>query len=118
MLNNPMISLIVNFVDLQSDQNILPARKYITGDSLSYLPKVGDVLAVEIDINSQLAVSLSINDLRFFNDTHEQPQVPAKCYVVKQITTKLMVNDACDNVDYLLEEVSFVEARKMFINKQ
>ncbi|MCD9556597.1 hypothetical protein GRJ22_09115 [Photobacterium carnosum] len=118
MLNNPMISLMVNFVDLQSDQNILPARKYITGDSLSYLPKVGDVLAVEIDINSQLAVSLSINDLRFFNDTHEQPQVPAKCYVVKQITTKLMVNNACDNVDYLLKEVSFVEARKMFINKQ
>ena len=71
MLNNPMISLMVNFVDLQSDQNILPVRKYITGDSLSYLPKVGDVLAVEIDIASQLAVSLSINDLRFFNDTHE-----------------------------------------------
>ncbi|MEC6822948.1 hypothetical protein [Photobacterium piscicola] len=115
MLNNPMISLMVNFVDLQSDQNILPVRKYITGDSLSYLPKVGDVLSVEIDIDSQLAVSLSINDLRFFNDTHEQSQVPAKCYVVKQITTKLMVNNACDNVDYLLEEVSFVAAREMLL---
>ncbi|MEC6814688.1 hypothetical protein VXS05_06415 [Photobacterium toruni] len=115
MLNNPMISLMVNFIDLQSEQNILPIRKYITGDSLSYLPKVGDVLAVEIDIDSQLAVSLSINDLRFFKNTHEQAQVPAKCYVVKQIATKLMVNDACDNVDYLLEEISFVAAREMLV---
>ena len=113
-----MVSLMVNFIDLQSDQNILPVRKYITADSLSYLPKIGDVLSVEIDIYSQLAVSLSINDSRFFSDTHKQPQVPAKCYTVKQIITKLMVNEDCDNVDYLLEEVSFVEAKKILINNK
>ena len=119
MLNNPMISLIVNFIDLQSDQNILPARKYITADNLSYLPQVGDVLAVEIDIDTQRAVSLSINDSRFFNASHDQPQIPAKCYIVKQIATKLMVNEDCDNIDYLLEGLSFVAARDVFfrINK-
>lgn len=115
MLNNPMISLMVNFIDLQTDQNIIPVRKYITADSLSYLPRVGDVLTAEIDIDTQLAVSLSINDAQFFNGSHEQPQIPAKCYVVKQIAKKLMVNEACDNIDYLLDEVSFVAARDIFL---
>ncbi|WP_305809773.1 hypothetical protein [Photobacterium kishitanii] len=65
----------------------------------------------------QLPVSLAINDAQFFNGSHEQPQIPAKCYVVKQIAKKLMVNDACDNIDYLLEEVSFVAARDVFLAK-
>ncbi|PSW61844.1 hypothetical protein C0W54_08345 [Photobacterium kishitanii] len=118
MLNNPMIALMVNFIDLQSDQNIIPARKYITADSLSYLPRVGDVLTAEIDIDTQLPVSIAINDAQFFNASHEQPQIPAKCYVVKQLVKKLMVNDACDNIDYLLEEVSFVAARDVFLTNQ
>ena len=117
MLNNSIISLMVNFIDLQSDQNIIPVRKYITGDSLSYLPCIGDVLTAEIDIYSQLVVSLSINDAPFFNDSHKQPQIPAKCYVVKQIVKKLMVNEDCDNIDYLLEELSFAAARDMFFAK-
>lgn len=112
MLDNTMISLMVNFIDIQTDQHILPTRKYITADNLSYLPVVEDILTVEIDIDTQLPVSLSINDTQFFNASDTQPQVPAKCYIVKQIVKKLMVNEACDNIDYLLEEMSFIAAKK------